>query len=140
MIARVLSVVLPLLFVATSASHAVDPDYCLDQDSKRYAKQSFVLRAQPSAEADSIAKVWRGSSLSIGTCEDSWCSASITIQGELLKGYAPESMLSVVSPTSTPQPTARTCCKICRKGKACGDSCISRSKTCHKGAGCACNG
>lgn len=31
------------------------------------------------------------------------------------------------------------CCKICREGKACGDSCISRSYTCHKGPGCACN-
>ena len=32
------------------------------------------------------------------------------------------------------------CCKICRKGKACGDSCIARNKTCRKGPGCACNG
>ena len=35
---------------------------------------------------------------------------------------------------------AQGCCKICRKGKACGNSCISRSKTCHKGKGCACDG
>ncbi len=32
------------------------------------------------------------------------------------------------------------CCKICTKGKACGDSCISRSYTCRKGPGCACDG
>lgn len=32
------------------------------------------------------------------------------------------------------------CCKVCRSGKACGDSCISRDKTCTKPAGCACNG
>lgn len=31
------------------------------------------------------------------------------------------------------------CCKICRKGKACGNSCISRTKTCTKGKGCACD-
>ena len=31
------------------------------------------------------------------------------------------------------------CCKKCKKGKACGDSCIAKSKTCHKGPGCACN-
>jgi endonuclease YncB( thermonuclease family) len=31
------------------------------------------------------------------------------------------------------------CCMICRKGKACGDSCISRKKTCHKPPGCACD-
>lgn len=32
------------------------------------------------------------------------------------------------------------CCKVCSKGKACGDSCIARDKTCHKGKGCACDG
>lgn len=32
------------------------------------------------------------------------------------------------------------CCKVCKKGKACGDSCISRDYACHKGAGCACDG
>ena len=40
---------------------------------------------------------------------------------------------------SSPTPKT-TCCKVCTKGKACGDSCISRSYTCHKSAGCACNG
>lgn len=30
------------------------------------------------------------------------------------------------------------CCMTCKKGKPCGDSCISRDKTCHKGPGCAC--
>lgn len=37
-------------------------------------------------------------------------------------------------------PTNAACCKICSKGKACGDSCISRSYQCHKGPGCACDG
>ena len=32
------------------------------------------------------------------------------------------------------------CCKICHKGKACGDTCISRQDTCHVGPGCACDG
>ena len=31
------------------------------------------------------------------------------------------------------------CCQRCSAGKACGDSCISRDKTCHKGKGCACD-
>lgn len=30
------------------------------------------------------------------------------------------------------------CCKYCSKGKPCGDSCISGSKTCHQPPGCAC--
>jgi hypothetical protein len=35
--------------------------------------------------------------------------------------------------------TAQACCKTCRKGKACGDSCIARDKTCTKPPGCACD-
>jgi hypothetical protein len=34
---------------------------------------------------------------------------------------------------------ASECCKVCSKGKACGNSCISESKNCHKGRGCACD-
>lgn len=34
---------------------------------------------------------------------------------------------------------ASKCCKICDVGKACGNSCISRSKNCHKGRGCSCD-
>lgn len=37
-------------------------------------------------------------------------------------------------------PVQQQCCKICHKGKACGNSCISRAYTCHKGPGCACDG
>ncbi len=36
--------------------------------------------------------------------------------------------------------TAQTCCKICHKGKACGNTCISRQDICHVGPGCACDG
>lgn len=45
------------------------------------------------------------------------------------------------APTPTPGeciPPER-CCKICRTGKACGDTCISQTSTCHVGRGCACN-
>lgn len=41
---------------------------------------------------------------------------------------------------SAPSTSSQGCCKTCRKGKACGDTCISRSYTCHVGRGCACNG
>ena len=56
----------------------------------------------------------------------------------------------VVRPTPVPQnlysspgsgsPTRSGCCKVCSAGKACGNTCISRSKNCHVGPGCACNG
>ncbi len=42
--------------------------------------------------------------------------------------------------TAPSQSQSGSCCKVCRKGKACGNSCISASYTCHKGPGCACNG
>lgn len=32
-----------------------------------------------------------------------------------------------------------SCCKICSVGKACGNTCISKSYKCHVGPGCACN-
>ncbi len=34
---------------------------------------------------------------------------------------------------------ASKCCKICSKGKACGNSCISANYNCHQPKGCACN-
>lgn len=34
----------------------------------------------------------------------------------------------------------KKCCKVCRRGKACGDSCIAKNKRCTKSPGCACNG
>ena len=45
----------------------------------------------------------------------------------------------LISQQSVIPQTAAKCCKYCRKGKACGNSCISRSYTCHKPPGCACN-
>ena len=31
------------------------------------------------------------------------------------------------------------CCRVCRRGYACGNSCISRSRRCHQPPGCACD-
>lgn len=41
---------------------------------------------------------------------------------------------------AVPAERALACCKICTKGKACGDTCISQDKICHVGPGCACDG
>jgi micrococcal nuclease len=37
------------------------------------------------------------------------------------------------------EPPRDECCRTCRKGTACGDSCIAASSTCRKGRGCACD-
>jgi hypothetical protein len=44
------------------------------------------------------------------------------------------------APTLVPPTNPRSCCRICTTGQACGNTCISRSFTCHQGIGCACNG
>lgn len=48
--------------------------------------------------------------------------------------------ISPCSSTAFAQATGYSCCKVCRKGKACGDSCIAAYKTCHQPKGCACDG
>ena len=52
----------------------------------------------------------------------------------LASAWSPEILASATSCIP-----ASKCCKICNKGKACGNSCISRSYNCHKGRGCACD-
>jgi hypothetical protein len=58
---------------------------------------------------------------------------------------SPKSLELATDPDRGPLPQSRAgrqisqCCKVCRKGKACGNSCISRTKTCHKPPGCACD-
>jgi hypothetical protein len=37
-------------------------------------------------------------------------------------------------------PSPMSCCKVCTKGKACGNSCIAADKNCHQPPGCACDG
>lgn len=32
------------------------------------------------------------------------------------------------------------CCKVCKTGKPCGNTCIAKTETCHVGSGCACQG
>lgn len=41
--------------------------------------------------------------------------------------------------TETFRVAQKVCCKYCTKGKACGNTCIARSKTCRVGPGCACD-
>lgn len=91
-----------------------------------------------------------------------WVSAAyLTLEGEVDRVPVvlvdpPPTLASTRPPMSTPTPVPLVvlpspisnaiappppsgCCKICTTGKACGNSCISRSYTCHKGPGCACN-
>lgn len=51
-------------------------------------------------------------------------------------------MTSVTSaaPLCASVETGYACCKKCKSGKPCGDSCIGKDKACDKPKGCACKG
>lgn len=59
----------------------------------------------------------------------------------LLACFTQEAAASDVTAVAAPSACipADKCCKICDAGQACGNSCVSRSKQCHKGRGCSCN-
>lgn len=74
-----------------------------------------------------------------GYIEDIWVRSTKEINAyrNTVRDKAREEAVKKARTAPAPR---RTCCKICRKGKACGNSCIARNKTCRKGPGCACNG
>jgi endonuclease YncB( thermonuclease family) len=45
----------------------------------------------------------------------------------------------IVTEAPAPPESGAACCRVCTNSKACGNSCISRSKSCHKAPGCACD-
>lgn len=103
----------------------------------RYTKNRVVLREGRSTDTDPLLVIPKGSRLTVSSCEDRWCATRYG--GE--NGYVYQPLLSREAiQAQEARPQRRSCCKICRKGKACGNSCISRRYTCHKGRGCACNG
>lgn len=50
--------------------------------------------------------------------------------------------LALIAPVTAAGPVCagEVCCKRCKAGKPCGDSCIARDKACDKPKGCACQG
>ena len=43
-------------------------------------------------------------------------------------------------PVLTAADTPKQCCRVCKKGKPCGNGCISQERKCTKEPGCACSG
>ena len=51
-----------------------------------------------------------------------------------------DSAIKLTCPWGQISITKKTCCRVCRKGKACGHTCIAKSKTCSSAdEGCACD-
>jgi endonuclease YncB( thermonuclease family) len=61
-------------------------------------------------------------------------------QGKRLTAPAVTPGPSATQPPAASPRDAEACCKVCRKGKACGDSCIGANRTCRQPPGCACDG
>ena len=55
---------------------------------------------------------------------------------QMCETAVPLTQLAQTDPDCTPR---EQCCKVCSKGKACGNSCIRSDYTCRKGRGCACD-
>ena len=69
------------------------------------------------------------------------CSDPAQLAISTAGAIAPASALTpmpLVSPAPAAQP--QTCTRVCRTGKACGNSCIARTATCRQPPGTACNG
>lgn len=51
-------------------------------------------------------------------------------------------LLALMTPITAASPVcaADGCCKTCKAGKPCGDTCIAKDKACDKPKGCACQG
>ena len=131
-----LAAIIPLFVTASGPA----PD-C--QERSAYTTTDLRIRESPSSDAAIVTTLPRAVRLAVGECSDGWCSVTyVDTGGNDYRGYAAQAYLSSQQPPATAQesPQAQTCCKICRKGKACGNSCISRSYTCRKPPGCACNG
>lgn len=42
------------------------------------------------------------------------------------------------APATTSEPAPTACCRVCIRGKPCGDTCIAQNRVCHREGGCAC--
>ena len=68
-----------------------------------------------------------------------------TVSGGLDFADARRATSAQPSPSEEDMPSSKNgrakegCCKYCRKGKACGNSCINRTHPCYQAAGCACD-
>lgn len=65
---------------------------------------------------------------------------SPTIFSQDIPARSPDFLPSLGLTSPADAVAQQACCKICTRGKACGNTCISVDKVCHVGPGCACNG
>lgn len=107
----------------------------------RYARAQIILRRAPTAASDSVVTLQRGAEVTLIGCHEGWC----WVRQSMLSGFVPDTMLALTPATDAPAANpadaqGRNCCRVCTTGKACGNGCIARNRTCRQPPGCACNG
>ena len=137
------------LLEVPAVAQTLQPCEPADWGVVRYVHATVSVYAERNGDAQVNQRLERGQCVRADFELDGWYAVFSADQTErdeaLAMGYVPAASLRSTPPAAqappAPAPTpARACCRVCRTGKACGDSCISRSYTCRKGAGCACNG
>lgn len=133
----------PIALLLLGSGPVADCELLPQEVVRRLVTVRTTILSEAAPEADSVGLLKPGDLPAVLSCADGWCN----VRFALMRGFVPDSILA--EPVATPTPTTRpapapaprrTCCRICRTGKACGNSCINRSYTCRRPPGCACNG
>jgi hypothetical protein len=118
-----------------------------------YVQEDALLYGQPISTTKTVGVVPMASVVYALTNNDHfvkirWSGNTGWVKREVLGMSRPDQLpqlLRTAPEIQSPQPSTteredpqKNCCRICKSGCACGNSCISCSKTCRQPPGCAC--
>ncbi len=119
-----------------------------------YTTMDVALRSRPTVAGDVVGEVKKGARVKVydtrgtyskiqsgtvmGWVSGSWLSQEPPGSSERNALYNAPAASGGSTPVAGRASKSRSCCKVCRKGKPCGNTCIARNKTCRVGPGCAC--
>lgn len=104
-------------------------------DANSVPAPQFEARSLNASIAEERSELAAAGARSLDELATSDCSAPPPEEGNSTGKPAAEALADL---SFEPAPIA-ACCRICSTGKACGNSCISRSYNCYRGVGCACD-
>ena len=146
---KCLLLLLPVTLAASPAPVEDVTTECTPQEVVRSARRTLTVFAEPRLGSDSVGFISKDYAVPVLACGRGWCQ----VKAPLFEGYVIDTLLAsgapgaVATPSRAANPTPaaapaaeRRCCRICTTGKACGNSCIARNRTCRQPPGCACNG
>lgn len=91
----------------------------------------------PVLHTESITTEVRNSTTSVRSSTTSSSSSEFTNHPEPTQDWWSEEGWSEEGAPEKPE--KKKCCRVCRVGKACGNTCIARDHACHAPPGCACD-